>query len=414
MIDYRTSVLNNGLQIVLHKDISTPLVSVNVLYNVGSRDEQADKTGFAHLFEHLMFSGSENIPNYDYYVEQAGGESNAFTNNDITNYYLTVPKQFLETALWLESDRMKQLDFSQKSLDVQKNVVSEEFKQRYLNQPYGDIWLALRPLAYKQHPYQWCTIGKDLSHIENASLDDVKAFFRKFYHPGNAVLTIAGNIDIDDALHLIEKWFSPIPEGEAYIRNLPQEPLQTEARYLTLERNVPANAIYKAFPICGRLDRGYYIFDLISDILSSGKSSRLYNELVKKEKLFSEVNAFITGETDPGLFVICGKLQTGVSLETAGKALWLELEKMQTTLVDKIELQKVITKMETSFVFSQYKALDKAMNLAYYHWLGNIDLINTEPQKYKDISPDDIRQTAIETFKPEKCSTLFYKSISQN
>ncbi len=410
MVHYKEYQLKNGLNIILHQDKTTPFVSVNLLYNVGARDENPNKTGFAHLFEHLMFGGSKNIPSYDTPVEQAGGENNAFTNNDITNYYLTVPRQFLEMALWLESDRMNELAFSKKSLDVQRNVVSEEFKQRYLNQPYGDIWLLLRPLAYKVHPYQWCTIGKELSHIENATLEDVKAFFYKFYRPNNAILSIAGNLEYDETISLIEKWFSGIPSGEEYKRNLPEEPLQIEERKLFVEREVPANAIYKAFPMCKRMDKDYYIFDLISDILSNGKSSRLYNRLVKDRPVFNEINAFISGDADNGLFVVTGKLQENVSFETADEAIFSELNLLKTEAIGELELQKVKNKVETNSIFAQYKALDRAMNLAYYKWLGDIELINTEAQKYQEVTAENICKIAEDTFQTQKCSTLYYQA----
>jgi predicted Zn-dependent peptidase len=375
---------------------------------VGARDENPNKTGFAHLFEHLMFGGSKNIPDYDYHANKAGAENNAFTNNDITNYYISLPKQYLETALWLESDRMNELIFSEKSLEVQRNVVIEEFRQRFLNQPYGDVWLLLRPLAYKAHPYQWSTIGKDISHIENATMDDVKQFFYTFYRPNNAILSIAGNIDEAETIDLVKKWFEPIPAGNAYIRQLPQEPKQTEARSLTVHRDVPSNAIYKAYKMSRRMSHDYYAFDLMSDILSNGSSSRLYTELVKKEKLFTEINAFITGDIDEGLFIFVGKLAEGVEITTAENAILAQIERLKNETISEQELEKVKNKLEITFVYSQYKVLDRAMNLGYFDHLGNIDLINSEPQCYAAVSPDDIKRLATETFLPEQCSTLYY------
>jgi predicted Zn-dependent peptidase len=375
---------------------------------VGARDENPNKTGFAHLFEHLMFGGSKNIPDYDYHANKAGAENNAFTNNDITNYYISLPKQYLETALWLESDRMNELIFSEKSLEVQRNVVIEEFRQRFLNQPYGDVWLLLRPLAYKAHPYQWSTIGKDISHIENATMDDVKQFFYTFYRPNNAILSIAGNIDEAETIDLVKKWFEPIPAGNAYIRQLPQEPKQTEARSLTVHRDVPSNAIYKAYKMSRRMSHDYYAFDLMSDILSNGSSSRLYTELVKKEKLFTEINAFITGDIDEGLFIFVGKLAEGVEMTTAENAILAQIERLKNETISEQELEKVKNKLEITFVYSQYKVLDRAMNLGYFDHLGNIDLINSEPQCYAAVSPDDIKRLATETFLPKQCSTLYY------
>ena len=408
MITYNKTILSNGLTLITHQENATPIVSVNLLYNVGARDENPNKTGFAHLFEHLMFGGSKNIPDYDYHANKAGAENNAFTNNDITNYYISLPKQYLETALWLESDRMNELIFSEKSLEVQRNVVIEEFRQRFLNQPYGDVWLLLRPLAYKAHPYQWSTIGKDISHIENATMDDVKQFFYTFYRPNNAILSIAGNIDEAETIDLVKKWFEPIPAGNAYIRQLPQEPKQTEARSLTVHRDVPSNAIYKAYKMSRRMSHDYYAFDLMSDILSNGSSSRLYTELVKKEKLFTEINAFITGDIDEGLFIFVGKLAEGVEITTAENAILAQIERLKNETISEQELEKVKNKLEITFVYSQYKVLDRAMNLGYFDHLGNIDLINSEPQCYAAVSPDDIKRLATETFLPEQCSTLYY------
>ncbi|MBR5784812.1 MAG: insulinase family protein [Bacteroidales bacterium] len=408
MITYNKTILSNGLTLITHQENATPLVSVNLLYNVGARDENPNKTGFAHLFEHLMFGGSKNIPDYDYHANKAGAENNAFTNNDITNYYISLPKQYLETALWLESDRMNELIFSEKSLEVQRNVVIEEFRQRFLNQPYGDVWLLLRPLAYKVHPYQWSTIGKDISHIENATMDDVKQFFYTFYRPNNAILSIAGNIDEAETIDLVKKWFEPIPAGNAYIRQLPQEPKQTEARSLTVHRDVPSNAIYKAYKMSRRMSHDYYAFDLMSDILSNGSSSRLYTELVKKEKLFTEINAYITGDIDEGLFIFVGKLAEGVEMTTAENAILAQIERLKNETISEQELEKVKNKLEITFVYSQYKVLDRAMNLGYFDHLGNIDLINSEPQCYAAVSPDDIKRLATETFLPEQCSTLYY------
>ena len=407
MITYNKTVLPNGLTLITHHEPTTPLVSVNLLYNVGARDEDPNKTGFAHLFEHLMFGGSKNIPDYDLCSNNAGAENNAFTNNDITNFYITLPKQYLETALWMESDRMNELIFSDKSLQVQRNVVIEEFKQRFLNQPYGDVWLLLRPLAYKVHPYQWSTIGKDISHIENATMDDVKHFFYTFYRPNTAILSIAGNI-ADNTVDLVEKWFGTIPSGTPYHRSLPTEPCQTEARSLTVYRDVPSNAIYKAYKMSKRMCHDYYVFDLVSDILSNGNSSRLYNELVKKEKLFTEINAFITGDADEGLFLFVGKLAEGVDMTTAENALLEQIERIKTEPIQEQELEKVKNKLEITFMYSQYRVLDRAMNLAYFDWLGDINRINNEPQCYAAVTVDDIQRVASETFMPSKCSTLYY------
>jgi zinc protease len=411
MIYFDRFTLPNGLRVIVHQDTSTPLVAMNILYNVGSRDEDPDRTGFAHLFEHLMFGGSANIPKYDEPLERVGGENNAFTNNDITNYYLTLPKENLETAFWLESDRMFNLAFSKKSFDVQRNVVVEEFRQNYLNQPYGDAWLLLRPLAYKVHPYQWATIGKETSHVENASMEEVKAFYAKFYNPCNAILVVAGNVTTEEIRELTEKWFGPIHKGAPLSRQLPNEPQQNEVRTLLVEREVPFDSIYKAWHMCRRMDPDFYATDLISDILSAGQSGRLYQELVKKHQLFSDLNAFISGDIDAGLFVVTGKLMKGVSFEIAEQAIETELEKMRAFPVDGTELRKVKNRMESMMAFSEMRILDKAMNLAYYELLRDAEMINQIIDNYEAVTAEEIMQQSRLVLKPENCSTLYYKSI---
>ncbi len=408
MIEFNRFTLANGLKVIVHEDITTPMAVLNVLYDVGARDEEPNKTGFAHLFEHLMFGGSVNIPSYDEPLQRVGGENNAFTSNDITNYYITLPSANLETAFWLESDRMLSLAFSEKSLDTQRNVVMEEFKQRYLNQPYGDVWLKLRPLAYQTHPYQWATIGQDLAQIENAKMEDVKAFFKKHYTPQNAILVVGGNVTTAEVKKLAEKWFEPIAAGNKYERNLPQELLQTEARSLTVSANVPLNAIYIAFKMPARNDPNYQVFDLLGDILSQGQSSRLYNSLLKEQQLFSDINAYMSGSLDEGLFIVEGKLIAGVEKDHAEQAIWKELEKISSELVSELELTKVKNKSESIMAFSEMNLLDKAMNLAYYELLGDANLLNTEMDKYASITADQIKEAAKSTFVKEKSSTLYY------
>ena len=408
MIEFDRFTLENGLRVIVHHDTSTPIVAMNIIYNVGSRDEHPDRTGFAHLFEHLMFGGSKNIPRYDEPLERVGGENNAFTNNDFTNYYLTVPGHNLETAFWLESDRMLDLAFSTKSFDVQRNVVVEEFRQNYLNQPYGDAWLLLRPLAYKVHPYQWATIGKDPSHIEQAGMDEVKEFYKQYYNPCNAILVVAGNVTTDDIRQLAEKWFGPIKNGSIYNRNLPAEPLQTEARSLTVHRDVPYDAIYKAWHMGSRADKGFYATDLVSDILSAGQSGRLNQQLVKNQRLFSDISAFISGDIDAGLFVITGKLMKGVSLEDAEKALQHEIENLCLHGIEESELQKVKNRVEAIIEFSEMRVLDKAMNLAYYELLGDANLANSLVDRYAEVTVNEVLAAARQIFRPENCSTLHY------
>ena len=410
MIKFEKFTLPNGLKIIHHLDKSTPLVCVNILYNVGARDEEEQRTGFAHLFEHLMFGGSINIPNYDEPLQKVGGENNAFTTNDITNYYLTVPAVNIETAFWLESDRMLSLAFSDKSLEVQRKVVIEEFNQRYLNQPYGDVWLLLRPLAYKVHPYKWDTIGKEISHIAEAKMDDVKAFFKKFYCPNNAVMVIAGNAELEKVKQLSEKWFGPIPKGPENKRAVPQEPEQTKGRVLEVERDVPFDQLFKAYHMCARGDEAFHACDLLSDILSRGNSARLYNELVKNKQIFSELNAYVSGEHDPGLFVISGKLLKGVKPADAEKEIIAELEKVKNELVSDAELTKVKNKTESTLEFSEMSILNKAMNLAVSELMGDAAMVNDEGKKYQRVTAAQVRAQAQKIFREENCSTLFYNS----
>lgn len=407
MVNFKRFTLNNGLRVVVHEDKTTPMAVLNILYDVGARDENPEQTGFAHLFEHLMFGGSVNIPSYDEALQVVGGENNAFTSNDITNYYITLPSVNLETAFWLESDRMLGLAFSEKSLEVQKNVVCEEFKQRYLNQPYGDVWLKLRPLVYKQHPYRWATIGEKLSHIENAQMQDVKAFFVKHYNPQNAILVVGGNVDFDKVKALCEKWFEPIV-GNKYQRNLPIEPQQTEAVLATVYADVPLNAIYKVFKMPGKTDVDYPVVDLISDILSQGKSSRLYRNLIKDNPLFSDIKAYNYGSLDTGMFVIEARPNEDVSLEVAENAIWAELTTLKTNLMGNDELTKVKNKYESTTIFSEMNLLDKAMNLAFYELMGDADLINTELEKYKCVTPQHIQRLANQIFTEENSTTLYY------
>ena len=408
MVNFNRFKLDNGLTVLVHEDHTTAMAVVNILYKVGARDEDPEKTGFAHLFEHLMFGGSINIPNYDTPLQQVGGENNAFTSNDITNYYLTLPANNLETAFWLESDRMLSLAFSDQSLEVQRQVVCEEFKQRYLNQPYGDVWLKLRPLAYKEHPYRWATIGKELKHIEDATMQDVKSFFQKYYTPQNAIMVVAGDVDLEQVRTLSEKWFGDIPAGESFERNLPKEPQQIEARREVVEANVPVNAIYIAFHGPDRLSSSYQSMDLMSDILSRGSSSRLYRSLVKDKKLFSEINAYVMGSIDDNLFVVEGKPLSHVSVEEAEKAIWEELNVIKNTLVDEQELEKVKNKIESTLLFAELSILDKAMNLAFYEMFDRAEVYNQEAEKYNKVQSVDIQQIANQIFRHENSSTLIY------
>jgi zinc protease len=408
MIHFERTKLANGLTVIVHQDKTTPMVAVDVCYNVGSRDEHPDRTGFAHLFEHLMFGGSKHIPLYDEPLQKAGGDNNAFTSNDLTNYYLTVPKNNIETGFWLESDRMLELAFSKKSLDVQRNVVIEEFKQRQLNQPYGDVWPLLRQLAYKVHPYQWPTIGREISHIEKATMQQVKDFFFAHYAPDNAVLVVTGDVDFDQVVKLAERWFGPIPNRNVPPRNIPQEPKQTEIREQTVVRGVPNDTIYMAYHMSDRLDPMYYATDMVSDVLSSGNSSRMYLNLVQKEKLFTELDAYLSGDYEPGLFVVSGKPSDGVSLETARKAIERELDRMKQDRVSEYELEKVKNKVEANIVYGEMNYLTKAMNLATNEILDDASLINSQVESYRAVTSEQIQEVSQQIFRAENCSVLNY------
>lgn len=410
MIDINRHTLPNGLRIVHSQDTTTQMVALNLLYDVGARDEDPEHTGFAHLFEHLMFGGSIHIPDYDTPVQNAGGENNAWTNNDITNYYITLPRQNVETGFWLESDRMLSLDFNERSLEVQRQVVIEEFKQRNLNQPYGDASHLLRALAYRAHPYQWPTIGKEISHIANATPDEVKAFFFRFYAPDNAVLAVTGHISFEDTIALAEKWFGPIPCRNVKHRNLPVEPQQTEERRMEVERNVPVDALYMAFHMCDRKHADYYAFDMLSDLLSSGRSSRFIQHLVQEKQLFNSIDAYISGSTDAGLFHIVGKPAPGISLEDAEAAVWQELALMQVENVADEELEKVKNRYESEQIFNNLNYLNVATNLAYFELIGQAEDINTEVDKYRAVTAYQIKEAAQKAFVRTNCSTLYYKA----
>ena len=412
MIQFERFTLANGLRVIVHQDNSTPMAVVDVMYDVGARDEDPDKTGFAHLFEHLMFGGSLHVESYDEPLQMAGGENNAYTTNDLTNYYIQLPVENLETAFWLESDRMLSLAFGEKSLDVQRKVVCEEFKEHYINKPYGDAWHKMRELAYKVHPYRWMTIGQELSHIENAKLEDVKNFFFKYYRPNNAILVVGGNVTTDKVRQLVEKWFADIPSGERDERILPQEPFQTSARRKEVRADVPLDALYKCWHISSRLDQKYYITDLITDILSGGGSSRLYQSLVKKRKLFSNVECYHFGSLDNGLLAIEGKLVKGTQMEEAERAVTEELERIKNEHVSEAELQKVKNKTESTIAFEDMTLMNRANSLAFYELLGDAQLMNQELEKYNLVTTDDILGEARNIFRDENSSTLCYYSIN--
>ena len=410
MVQFEKFQLENGLRVIVHEDPSTPMAVLNMLYDVGAKDEDPSRTGFAHLFEHLMFGGSVNIADFETPLLLAGGENNAFTTNDLTNYYIQLPAENIETAFWLESDRMLSLAFSDKSLEVQRKVVCEEFKEHYLSKPYGDVWFKLRELAYKVHPYQWMTIGKELSHIENARLDDVKNFFFKHYRPVNAILVVAGNIKTHEIRMLCEKWFARIPSGEKYLRQLPGEPRQNEARLLEIKADVPLDAIYKCYHMAARKEEGYYSGDLLTEILGGGASSRLHQSLVKEKKLFSQIECHHTGSTDAGLLAIEGKLIKGVAMDLANKAIENDLDAIMSQTINEKELDKVKNKTESAIVFEDMSVMNRATSLAMYELLGDAAMMNTELDKYRSISSQKMLTTAQEIFNPGNSCTLFYFS----
>ena len=386
MVNFERFVLSNGLRVIVHQDTSTPMAVVNVMYDVGARDEDPARTGFAHLFEHLMFGGSVNIPVYDEPLQMAGGE----------------------TAFWLESDRMLSLAFTDNSLEVQRKVVCEEFKEHYLNKPYGDVWHKMRELAYQQHPYRWMTIGKELSHIETAQLQDVKNFFFKHYRPVNAILVVAGNVTVDQVRTLAEKWFGPIEPGEKYNRQLPVESKQSAPRRLQVQADVPLDALYKCWHIYPRMDHRYYVADLITEIMSGGGSSRLFQALVKEQKLFSNIECYHFGTIDAGLLTIEGKLVKGVKMEDAEAAIEKELEKLKQAKVTDAELQKVKNKTESMISFEDMSVMNRANSLAFYELLGDARLMNTELERYNTVTVEEIQQLSNEIFREENCSTLSY------
>ena len=410
MIKFEKFTLDNGLRVIVHVDKSTPMAVLDVIYDVGARDEDEHRTGFAHLFEHLMFGGSIHIPSYDEPLQMAGGENNAYTTNDLTNYYLQLPAENLETAFWLESDRMLSLAFDENSLEVQRKVVLEEFKEHYINKPYGDAWHKMRELAYKKHPYKWMTIGKELGHVENAQLQDVKDFFFKHYTPSNAILTVAGNVDIAEVKRLARKWFGDISAGKKYNRKIVQEPKQQSPAHLDVTASVPLDALYKCWHMCSRLDKRYYTTDLITEILGGGASSRLYQSLVKEKKLFSNIQCSHFGSVDAGLLFIDGKLIKGVTMEQAEDAIKTELDKMKDHSVDTTELQKVKNKTESLMAFEDISLVNRANSLATYELLGDADMMNKELQLYQAVTEKEIIDECNTIFKDKNCSTMYYRS----
>lgn len=410
MIQFTRFQLENGLRVLVHEDDSTPMAALNVTYDVGSRDEHPERTGFAHLFEHLMFGGSKNIPDFDGPIQLAGGENNAFTNSDMTSFYEVLPAENLEIAFWLESDRMLSLNFTKKVLDTQKKVVVEEFKETCLNEPYGDAWHHLSDMAYKNHPYRWPTIGLVPQHIEDATMEEVKNFYFNFYRPNNAILVVSGNVKEAEVRELATKWFGNIPPGNIPKRALQPEPAQAGLQHRVLESNVPLDAIYLAFRMPGRAEQDYYAADLLSDILSNGQSSRLYRRLLKQKQLFSSIDCYVSGSFDPGLFIVEGKPSEGVSTETARAAIWEELNQLMVEPIAEAELQKLQNKVESTLMFSEINVLNKAINIAFFELLSDANIINQEAKLYQNVTTEDIRRVGQEIFRVDNCSELIYKA----
>lgn len=409
MISYEKMVLQNGLTVLMHEDKNTPIASISVLYKVGSRDEHPEKTGFAHLFEHLMFGGSVNIPDYDGVMQRAGGENNAYTNHDYTHFFTTLPAINIETALWLESDRMLELMLQKEVLDVQKKVVVEEFYETCLNLPYGDVWHELSALNYEKHPYKWPTIGVHPSHIEKANLTDVKKFYNKYYHPGNAILVIAGPISIKRMKELARKWFNDIPSGKTIKKNYSSEPPKKEARHKQSQAEVPVDAIYMTFPCPARADKAFYAVDLLSDIFSNGPSSRLIHRLTRENKYFNQIDCYVTGDFDPGLIVFEGRPTEKISLRDAEEIICKEINDLKNQLIESAELQKWKNKAESTLVLSEMGIQSKSMNLGFFEALGNADLMNAESKIYQSLTAEEIQQAAKEWLRDDQKSVLTYK-----
>ncbi len=407
---YEKFVLKNGLRVIFHQDKKTPIAAINLIYDVGSKDESPTKTGYAHLLEHLMFEGSVNIPDFDLPLQKVGGTNNAFTNSDYTNYYITLPKENIETALWLESDRMISLAFDPERFETQKNVVIEEFKQTALNEPYGDDMMILSNLAYKKHNYRWITLGKDISHIENAKIDDLKKFYYEHYAPNNAILSIAGNFDLDYIKEITEKWFGEIPSRKIKKRKNIIEPPQTKLRRKTVVNDVPFDVLYMTFHYGGRISDDYYIFDVITDIFDDGNSSRFFQRLIKEKNIFDELEAYITGTIEPGLIIISGRPAKGISLEKAEEFLWKELDDLKNNFVSSREIQKSINSLEFSLAIQETKVTSKSSALAFYELAGDIELVNQEKNRYQKITKEIIKEASAKVFVPENCNILYYLS----
>ncbi len=412
MFDYQRFFLDNGLEVLVHEDSSSKIAVFNLLYKVGSRFEQPGKTGLAHFFEHLMFGSSAHVPEFDRELERVGGSCNAFTSPDITNYYMTLPSSNLETAFWLESDRMGHLSLTEKTIETQRKVVLEEYKQRYLTPPYGDVWHHLRKLAYTTHPYRWPTIGENLGDIEGYTRDMIWEFYQEHYHPGNAILVVAGDVTQKEVARLAQKWFGPIPSRSRKFSQIASEPTQAEKRNLTIQAKVPTDALYKAYKMPAKGTEGYLEADLLSDLLGGGKSSPLEQQLVKNGKIFASVGAYITGSVDPGLLVFSGKMEQGVGAMEAEAALDALLKEFTQKEISDSSLQKIKNQSEAMKTFESIQLLNRAMNLAYYAHLGDPALYWQEFEQKASCEAVQLSSWAKRLLQEDQASVLYYQSTT--
>jgi len=408
-LSFKRHQFSNGLRLVVHEDFTTPLASCFICYFVGSRDENPNQTGLAHLLEHYMFCGSRNIRNYDFPLDKVGAHNNAYTTDDVTCYYITLPANNIETALWLESDRMLELAFRKKELEVQKNVVIEEFKEHFLNKPYGDMWMLFNEAVFEKHPYQWLPIGKEVSHIETVNIDIIKAFYRNYYAPQNAVMAIAGNVHFEDAVQLVNKWFGDIPKRGHIERNIPQEPVQTKPKKVEVYRQVPYDMLLKGWKMGGRLDTNFYALDLLSDMLGNGKSSFLHQELVEKKHLFTDISAYITATYDPGIFMISGRPVEGISLQEANEALDNYLYSFTKHENMEHALQKVKNNVESSILKNEIKIEDRATTLALSETFHSVERFQNDTERYFNVTGCQLDETIKNTIVTTNETTLFYQ-----
>ena len=408
MIHFNSHRLKNGLRLIHHYNATTSMVAVNLLFDVGSSDENPSKTGLAHLMEHLMFSGSKHVAKFDDMLQRAGGDSNAWTSCDVTNYYDVLPVHNLETALWLESERLVNLNLTEENIAIQKSVVTEEFKQRYLNQPYGDVLHLTHGLAYEVHPYRWPTIGLDVDTIKSFTSDDIINFHNRFYSVNNMVLCISGNVDFDTAVKLVEKWFGDIEPYDIAPRNLPEEPVQQQCRFITHKSEVPNNMLFLTYHMCSRTSADYPVSDIISDILGNGMSSRFYQQLILNTNMFADVDASVMGARDPGLFYIRARLEQGVDFDKARDAINEVLRQLIDGGATQHEIDKCVNKYISNKLFENVGYAEKAVSLCMHELLWGAQGINTENDRYREITPQAVNSVASQLFDSNNCSIIYY------